>query len=449
MRKTYETSYQTAIKPPAAPSTSTKKIALVPKLVMPKTGDQKPQQIALTPAKTATREVADSQAHSGYLDLESLRHRFQTEINAKISLPAGPLFSDDEPRLTDGQGPNTLRDSDSVMRTSRSKNRNRESNVAIRASRVNLQIPLQKNSQPKGSVSIEDSQCEFHVDEAHPFHISRETRQKATLGNLKRTASLKPSLLHRGIMEPQEPQSAELRTAAVRRSEVSDDLETSRNLKSAQQKYSSKVLKSIPCLAYYADPAVESPQPTGLAFDWLRHTPLVGAGLGRRHPKDIVLYFHTNGEDLSDLDWIGEFVLKALHINFLAVEYPGYGLYDGSVSEATMMEDAEVVLQFVKEELKLDPQNVVVVGRSLGSGPAVHLAANYNIKGLVLISAFTSIRDVVRDKVGSIISSLISERFKNLEKISLSECPVCIVHGNEDTMVNKEHGTKLASRLDL
>lgn len=466
MRKTYETSYQTSIKPPA-PCPSAKKVVLVPRLMMPKTGNQAPQQITLTPVKSSTKENSDSQGNSCYLDLESLRRKFQTEINAKITLPAGPLFSDEEPRYPDEHGASTAREGESARRTStsRSKNRDRISNVAIRASRANLQGSLLKNHQPKGSVSIEDSQSEFHANEAHPFHVSRETRQKATLGNLKKSSSLKSGQSGQSQRDPifnEEPSSPEHRPSSPPavgtfewtqpwKNPKQDDLETSRHLKSAQKKYSSKVVKSIPCLAYYVEQNEKSGQPSdnfGFGFDFIGQPP--GFHQPSKQKKEsIVLYFHTNGEDLSDLDWIGELILKTLNLSFLAVEYPGYGLYEGSVSEATMMEDAEVILNFIKEELRLDPEHVVVVGRSLGSGPAVHLAANYNIKGLVLISAFTSIRDVVKDKVGSIISCLISERFKNLEKISLSQCPVCIVHGKEDTVVNKEHGNKLASKFDF
>lgn len=75
-------------------------------------------------------------------------------------------------------------------------------------------------------------------------------------------------------------------------------------------------------------------------------------------------------------------VRDSLKINVLAVEYPGYGIYDepmlGAVgasgpTEEKILRDAELVLNFALTQTSLS--NIIVLGRSLGSGPATHLAS--------------------------------------------------------------------------
>lgn len=131
----------------------------------------------------------------------------------------------------------------------------------------------------------------------------------------------------------------------------------------------------------------------------------------------------------------------ALKINMLAVEYPGYGIYiedelegkDGPTEEK-IYRDARLVLDFVTSQTHLSLDDIVVLGRSLGSGPATYLASNLKVAGLVLMSPYTSIRNVAFSKVG-FLSYLLSDQFNNLEKIRNVTCPTFIVHGQKDTLI--------------
>lgn len=63
-------------------------------------------------------------------------------------------------------------------------------------------------------------------------------------------------------------------------------------------------------------------------------------------------------------------------------------------------------------------QNIIICGRSIGTGPSCYIASKYkNIGALALISPFTSIRKVVEDglgKVGTMASIIVKERFPNI-----------------------------------
>ncbi len=74
----------------------------------------------------------------------------------------------------------------------------------------------------------------------------------------------------------------------------------------------------------------------------------------------------------------------------LAVEYPGYGIYEGNCNSDEMIKDAYSVMNYVT---KIVPESkIIVIGRSIGSGLAVEVATKYvHLRALVLISAFTSL----------------------------------------------------------
>lgn len=127
------------------------------------------------------------------------------------------------------------------------------------------------------------------------------------------------------------------------------------------------------------------------------------------------------------------------------MEYPGYGLYQGTPDEETIKEDAETIYNFVVKTLNVKQKHIIVFGRSIGSGPAVHLASQHQIGALVLMSAFTSIRDVVKDLAGRWVKYLVKERFNNLRAMTKVTCPTFLIHGQKDKLVPFTHSEELHS----
>ncbi|MCD6271949.1 MAG: alpha/beta hydrolase, partial [Deltaproteobacteria bacterium] len=119
---------------------------------------------------------------------------------------------------------------------------------------------------------------------------------------------------------------------------------------------------------------------------------LIGA---RFHHADkeapVILYFHGNGEIVSDYDDLGPLYLDR-GINFLPVDYRGYGLSTGMPTVTGMMRDAHIIFEFVENWLKENSFTgpLIIMGRSLGSASALEIAANYEdlIDGLIIESGF-------------------------------------------------------------
>jgi fermentation-respiration switch protein FrsA (DUF1100 family) len=122
------------------------------------------------------------------------------------------------------------------------------------------------------------------------------------------------------------------------------------------------------------------------------------------------------------------------------VEFPGYGIYQGSPSEKNIYEDALAVYDFFK--MKFKPHNIMVCGRSIGAGPAIFLAGRRQVSCLISISAFTSLKEVVSDRVG-FFSFLLKEQFLNSSLIDQVICPTLFIHGKNDTMVPSSHSEEL------
>jgi hypothetical protein len=59
------------------------------------------------------------------------------------------------------------------------------------------------------------------------------------------------------------------------------------------------------------------------------------------------------------------------------VEYPGYSIYAGKPSEQKIFSDADTVIQFLTVVLDVPLKNIILMGRSLGSGPATYIASKY------------------------------------------------------------------------
>ena len=159
----------------------------------------------------------------------------------------------------------------------------------------------------------------------------------------------------------------------------------------------------------------------------------------------LLIYFHGNAEDLGYCSRFLEQLSALLDVSIISIEYPGYGIYNGQPQEKDILEDSEKVINFLIKFGKWKEENIILLGRSIGSGPATHLATKYSIAGLILVSAFTSIKEVAQAHVG-ILKSILKERFKNIENISKVKCPVFLLHGKKDQIVPYFHSLDLCRK---
>lgn len=104
-----------------------------------------------------------------------------------------------------------------------------------------------------------------------------------------------------------------------------------------------------------------------------------------------------------------------------------------------------LVFDYFVNKIGIDEKDIVICGRSIGSGPAVHLASNRTPGALILISPFKSIQDTAGSILG-IFSFIVKNRFNNIEKMKSVTCPLLLIHGQLDNLIPFSHSLELAKK---
>jgi pimeloyl-ACP methyl ester carboxylesterase len=156
-----------------------------------------------------------------------------------------------------------------------------------------------------------------------------------------------------------------------------------------------------------------------------------------------ILFFHGNGEIVADYDDVAA-IYHRMGINYLPVDYRGYGLSTGTPMVTAVMRDALVIFEFVTGWLAghgfTGP--LAVMGRSLGCAPALEAAFHFEARmaGLIIESGFGHILPLL--KIMGIDDPELTEEAgpRNLEKIRRVKKPTLIIHARYDQIIPISEG---------
>ena len=161
-----------------------------------------------------------------------------------------------------------------------------------------------------------------------------------------------------------------------------------------------------------------------------------------------ILFFHGNGEIVSDYDDLGP-LYNRMGMNFLLIDYRGYGRSTGRPTVTTMMRDCHAIFEFTKEWLEGNGYSgaFIAMGRSLGSASALELISHHKVRidGLVLESGFANTGPLLA-LLGVNTSEMgfrEEKGFRNLEKIRTWDKLTLVIHAEFDHIFPFSEGQAL------
>ena len=155
-----------------------------------------------------------------------------------------------------------------------------------------------------------------------------------------------------------------------------------------------------------------------------------------------VLYFGGNAEDVS-YSLPGLTTAFTGHALYL-MHYRGYGGSSGTPTEAALFADAIALF----DRIRAEHQDIVVVGRSLGSGVAVYLASQRPVARLVLVTPYDSIQDLaVRQFPYFPVRWLLLDKFESWKYAGQVAAPTLLVAAEHDEVIPRASTELLLTRF--
>ncbi|KAI4374598.1 hypothetical protein MLD38_012577 [Melastoma candidum] len=153
-----------------------------------------------------------------------------------------------------------------------------------------------------------------------------------------------------------------------------------------------------------------------------------------------LLYSHGNATDIGQMYHLFLDLSLHLKLNLFGYDYSGYGQSTGKPSEHNTYADIEAAYKCLEETFGTKQEDIILYGQSVGSGPTVDLASRLpRLKAVVLHSPILSGLRVMYP----VKRTYWFDIYKNIDKIPLVKCPVLVIHGTCDEVVDFSHGKQL------
>ncbi|HRG00106.1 MAG TPA: dienelactone hydrolase family protein [Bacteroidia bacterium] len=155
----------------------------------------------------------------------------------------------------------------------------------------------------------------------------------------------------------------------------------------------------------------------------------------------LVIYFGGNAEEVSHLSEKYKYFPNTIMV---LMNYRSFGLSQGVISEKSMFSDALEIYDKLVANPKVDANNVIVMGRSMGTGVATYVSSQRKTNATVLITPYESIIDVAQEKYPFVpISWFIKHPFKSKEYAASITTPVLSLIAKNDQVIPPHHAHHL------
>ena len=157
--------------------------------------------------------------------------------------------------------------------------------------------------------------------------------------------------------------------------------------------------------------------------------------------KGLIFYLHGNAGSLSSWGNVAE-TYTDLNYDVFILDYRGYGKSEGSINgEKQIFSDIQTVYDHLKKKYK--ENEIIVLGYSIGSGPAAKIASTNNPKLLILQAPYYNLSDLMRKFYPLIPTFVLKYKFRTNKYIKECKMPVVIFHGDLDEVIYYGSSLKL------
>ncbi|MGD9100972.1 MAG: alpha/beta hydrolase [Anaerolineae bacterium] len=176
-----------------------------------------------------------------------------------------------------------------------------------------------------------------------------------------------------------------------------------------------------------------------------------GAALNALHfraerPQGVVLYLHGNAGSLRTWGSVAsDFIVHGYDVFIL--DYRGYGKSTGRITRERVLHE-DVALAYAYLQRRYAEEEIVVYGRSLGSGLAAYLARSNRPRMLILETPYYSIEELARASFPFAPSFLLKYPLHTDRWIGEVACPVYFFHGTWDEFIPHTSSERLARLVE-
>lgn len=159
-------------------------------------------------------------------------------------------------------------------------------------------------------------------------------------------------------------------------------------------------------------------------------------------PGPAVILTHGNYEVIDDGSWHAE-EYRRMGISVLLAEYRGYGRSLGKPTEAGITRDMVAFFDWLAKQPEIDPNRIILHGRSIGGAAVAQLAARRAAAALILQSSFRSAASMTSGYFAP--SFLLRDSWRTDTVVKKIQIPLLLLHGRSDRLIPPSHSEALAA----
>ena len=162
--------------------------------------------------------------------------------------------------------------------------------------------------------------------------------------------------------------------------------------------------------------------------------------------KKVILYF--GGVQQDSVALVEKFASHYPRMPFISYNYRGYGRSEGKPSQSRLFEDAMHIYDDLIVRYDYKPEDIILMGYSLGTGVASFLASQRKVREILLMAPYDSVYEVMKKRYPfSGIHWVLKQRFPSVDFVPHIDVPIHVYAASDDKVVNIKHAKMLKNHI--